>query len=126
MDKVGKDGRHHGRRIENDGHDSEVVEGMQLTAVIFALFRTDPERMEAVLDNPFNPDQRKESSSMKDLLPILDRLPNRQTAFDIAEDVEGELWRHSLSQIARNFECRGCKSTGFGDRRKAMLEELRL
>jgi chaperonin GroEL len=127
MAQVGKDGVITVEESKTMDTSLEVVEGMQFDrGYLSPYFVTDPERMEAVLDNPLILINERKISSMKDLLPLLEELAREGHPFlIIAEDVEGE----ALATLVVN-KLRGAlnvcvvKAPGFGDRRKAMLEDI--
>jgi len=127
MDKVGKDGVitvEESRTMETA---LEVVEGMQFDrGYLSPYFVTDPERMEAVLDNPLILIHEKKISSMKDLLPILEQVAKMgKPMLIIAEDVEGEaLATLVVNKLRGTLNIAAVKAPGFGDRRKAMLEDI--
>ncbi len=105
----------------------EVVEGMQFDrGYLSPYFVTDPERMEAKLDDVFILIHEKKISSMKDLLPILETIAKTGKPFlIIAEDIEGEaLATLVVNKIRGTLSCVAVKAPGFGDRRKAMLEDI--
>ncbi|HEY0100286.1 MAG TPA: chaperonin GroEL [Pyrinomonadaceae bacterium] len=127
MNKVGKDGVitvEESRTMETA---LEVVEGMQFDrGYLSPYFVTDPERMEAVLDNPFILINEKKISSMKDLLPLLEQVAKMgKPLLIIAEDVEGEaLATLVVNKLRGTLNVAAVKAPGFGDRRKAMLEDI--
>ena len=127
MDKVGKDGVitvEEGKSMETT---LDVVEGMQFDrGYLSPYFVTDPERMEVVLENPFILIHEKKISSMKDLLPLLEQVARAgQPLLIIAEDVEGEaLATLVVNKLRGTFHVAAVKAPGFGDRRKAMLEDI--
>ncbi|HEV2800057.1 MAG TPA: chaperonin GroEL [Pyrinomonadaceae bacterium] len=127
MNKVGKDGVitvEESRTMETA---LEVVEGMQFDrGYLSPYFVTDPERMEAVLDNPFILINEKKISSMKDLLPLLEQVAKMgKPLLIIAEDVEGEaLATLVVNRLRGTLNVAAVKAPGFGDRRKAMLEDI--
>src|SRR5918911_1385513 len=127
MEKVGKDG---GITVEEaKGLDTtlEVVEGMKFDrGYLSPYFVTDPERMEAVLENAKILIYEKKISSMKDLLPILEQMAKMsKPLLIIAEDVEGEaLATLVVNKLRGTLNVAGVKAPGFGDRRKAMLEDI--
>ena len=127
MNKVGKDGVitvEESRTMETA---LEVVEGMQFDrGYLSPYFVTDPERMEAVLDNPFVLINEKKISSMKDLLPLLEQVAKMgKPLLIIAEDVEGEaLATLVVNKLRGTLNVAAVKAPGFGDRRKAMLEDI--
>jgi chaperonin GroEL len=127
MSQVGKDGVitvEESRTMETA---LEVVEGMQFDrGYLSPYFVTDPERMEAVLDNPFILINEKKISSMKDLLPLLEQVAKMgKPLLIIAEDVEGEaLATLVVNKLRGTLNVAAVKAPGFGDRRKAMLEDI--
>jgi chaperonin GroEL len=127
MEKVGKDGVitvEENRGIETT---LEVVEGMQFDrGYLSPYFVTDPERMESSLENAKILLYEKKISSMKDLLPILEQVAKQgRPMLIIAEDVEGEaLATLVVNKLRGTLQIAGVKAPGFGDRRKAMLEDI--
>ena len=127
MNKVGKDGVitvEESRTMETA---LEVVEGMQFDrGYLSPYFVTDPERMEATLDNPLILINEKKISSMKDLLPLLEQVAKMgKPMLIIAEDVEGEaLATLVVNKLRGTLNIAAVKAPGFGDRRKAMLEDI--
>src|SRR5690349_13429380 len=127
MDKVGKDGVitvEEARTLETT---LEVVEGMQFDrGYLSPYFVTDPERMEVVLENPVILIHEKKISSMKDLLPVLDQVARLgRPLLIIAEDIEGEaLATLVVNKLRGTLQAAAVKAPGFGDRRKAMLEDI--
>ncbi len=127
MSQVGKDGVitvEESRTMETS---LEVVEGMQFDrGYLSPYFVTDPERMEAVLDNPLILINEKKISSMKDLLPLLEQVAKMgKPMLIIAEDVEGEaLATLVVNKLRGTLNIAAVKAPGFGDRRKAMLEDI--
>jgi len=127
MEKVGKEGVitvEEARSLETQ---LEVVEGMQFDrGYLSPYFVTDPERMEAKLDDAYILIHEKKISSMKDLLPILETIAKTGKPFLlIAEDIEGEaLATLVVNKIRGTLACVAVKAPGFGDRRKAMLEDI--
>src|SRR6184192_1209292 len=127
MDKVGKDGVitvEEARGLETV---LEVVEGMQFDrGYLSPYFVTDPDRMEVVLENAKILIYEKKISSMKDLLPILEQVARQgKPLLIIAEDVEGEaLATLVVNKLRGTLSVAGVKAPGFGDRRKAMLEDI--
>ncbi|HEX8652021.1 MAG TPA: chaperonin GroEL [Pyrinomonadaceae bacterium] len=127
MKQVGKDGVitvEESRTMETS---LEVVEGMQFDrGYLSPYFVTDPERMEAVLDNPLILINEKKISSMKDLLPLLEQVAKMgKPMLIIAEDVEGEaLATLVVNKLRGTLNVAAVKAPGFGDRRKAMLEDI--
>ncbi len=127
MDKVGKDGVI--TVEESKGRDTtlEVVEGMQFDrGYISPYFVTDPERMEAVLENALILIHEKKISSAQDFLPFLEKAAAaRRPILIIAEDIEGDaLATVVLNKIRGVLQIAAVKAPGFGDRRKAMLEDI--
>ena len=127
MDKVGKDGVitvEEARTLETS---LEVVEGMQFDrGYLSPYFVTDPERMEVVLENPVILIHEKKISSMKDLLPVLEQVARMgRPLLIIAEDVDGEaLATLVVNKLRGTLQAAAVKAPGFGDRRKAMLEDI--
>jgi chaperonin GroEL len=127
MDKVGKDGVitvEEARTLETT---LDVVEGMQFDrGYLSAYFVTDPERMEVVLENPVILIHEKKISSMKDLLPVLEQVARLgRPLLIIAEDIEGEaLATLVVNKLRGTLQAAAVKAPGFGDRRKAMLEDI--
>jgi chaperonin GroEL len=127
MQKVGKDGVitvEESRTMETT---LEVVEGMQFDrGYLSPYFVTDPERMECVLEDARILIHEKKVSSMKDLLPVLEQIAKMgKPLVIIAEDVEGEaLATLVLNKLRGTLQCCAVKAPGFGDRRKAMLEDI--
>src|SRR6476646_402474 len=127
MDKVGKDGVITVEEARGLDTVLEVVEGMQFDrGYLSPYFVTDPERMEAVLENAKILIYEKKISSMKDLLPILEQVARQGKPFlIIAEDVEGEaLATLVVNKLRGTLNVGAVKAPGFGDRRKAMLEDI--
>ena len=127
MNKVGKDGVITVEESKTMETSLEVVEGMQFDrGYLSPYFVTDPERMEAVLDNPLILIHEKKISSMKDLLPILEQVAKMgKPMLIIAEDVEGEaLATLVVNKLRGTLNIAAVKAPGFGDRRKAMLEDI--
>jgi chaperonin GroEL len=127
MDKVGKDGVitvEEARTLETS---LDVVEGMQFDrGYLSPYFVTDPERMEVVLENPVILIHEKKISSMKDLLPVLEQVARLgRPLLIIAEDIEGEaLATLVVNKLRGTLQAAAVKAPGFGDRRKAMLEDI--
>ena len=127
MEKVGKDGVitvEEARTLETS---LEVVEGMQFDrGYLSPYFVTDPERMEVVLENPVILIHEKKISSMKDLLPLLEQVARASRPLVIiAEDVDGEaLATLVVNKLRGTLSAVAVKAPGFGDRRKAMLEDI--
>jgi len=127
MDKVGKDGVITVEESKTMDTSLEVVEGMQFDrGYLSPYFVTDPERMEAVLENPVILIHEKKISNMKDLLPILEQVAKMgKPMLIIAEDVEGEaLATLVVNKLRGTLNIAAVKAPGFGDRRKAMLEDI--
>jgi chaperonin GroEL len=127
MEKVGKDGVitvEEARTLETS---LDVVEGMQFDrGYLSPYFVTDPERMEVVLENPVILIHEKKISSMKDLLPVLEQVARMgRPLLIIAEDVDGEaLATLVVNKLRGTLQAAAVKAPGFGDRRKAMLEDI--
>ena len=127
MDKVGKDGVITVEDSKTMETDLEFVEGMQFDrGYLSPYFVTDAERMEAVLENPVILLSEKKISSMRDLLPILEQVAKLgKPILIIAEDVEGEaLATLVVNKLRGTLNVAAVKAPGFGDRRKAMLEDI--
>ena len=127
MDKVGKDGVITVEEARGLDTVLEVVEGMQFDrGYLSPYFVTDPERMEVVLENARILIYEKKISSMKDLLPILEQVARQgKPLLIIAEDVEGEaLATLVVNKLRGTLNVAAVKAPGFGDRRKAMLEDI--
>lgn len=127
MDKVGKDGVITVEEAKSMATTLDVVEGMQFDrGYISPYFITDPERMECVLDDAFILIHDKKISSMKDLLPILEQIAKMgKPLLIIAEEVEGEaLATLVVNKLRGTLQVCAVKAPGFGDRRKAMLEDI--
>jgi chaperonin GroEL len=127
MDKVGKEGVITVEESNTFGLTLELTEGMRFDkGYISAYFVTDAERMEAVLDDPYILIVNSKVSSLKDLLPVLEKvMPTGQPLLIIAEDVESEpLAGLILNKIRGTFKSVAVKAPGFGDRRKAMLADI--
>src|SRR5215212_6339973 len=127
MDKVGKDGVITVEEAKSMETSLEVVEGMQFDrGYLSAYFVTDPERMEVVLENPVILIHEKKISSMKDLLPVLEQVARLgRPLLIIAEDIEGEaLATLVVNKLRGTLKIAAVKAPGFGDRRKAMLEDI--
>jgi len=127
MNKVGKDGVITVEESRTMDTSLEVVEGMQFDrGYLSPYFVTDPERMEAVLDSPLILINEKKISSMKDLLPLLEQVAKMgKPMLIIAEDVEGEaLATLVVNKLRGTLNIAAVKAPGFGDRRKAMLEDI--
>ncbi len=127
MNKVGKDGVITVEESKTMETALEVVEGMQFDrGYLSPYFVTDPERMEATLENPLILIHEKKISSMKDLLPLLEQVAKMgKPMLIIAEDVEGEaLATLVVNKLRGTLNIAAVKAPGFGDRRKAMLEDI--
>ncbi len=127
MEKVGKEGVITVEEAKGLDTTLEVVEGMQFDrGYLSPYFVTDPERMEAKIDDAYVLIHEKKISSMKDLLPILEAIAKTGKPFIlIAEDVEGEaLATLVVNKIRGTLAATAVKAPGFGDRRKAMLEDI--
>jgi chaperonin GroEL len=127
MDKVGKEGVITVEEAKSLDTQLEIVEGMQFDrGYLSPYFVTDPDRMEAVLENPLILIHEKKISSMKDLLPVLEMVAKSgKPIVIIAEEVEGEaLATLVVNKIRGTLSCVAVKAPGFGDRRKAMLEDI--
>ncbi len=127
MDKVGKEGVITVEEAKSMETTLEVVEGMQFDrGYLSPYFVTDSERMECVLDDPYILINEKKISAMKDLLPILEQIAKAGRPFIIiAEEVEGEaLATLVVNKLRGTLNCCAVKAPGFGDRRKAMLEDI--
>ena len=127
MDKVGKEGVITVEESNTFGLELELTEGMRFDkGYISPYFVTDPERMETVLDDPYVLVVNSKIGSVKDLLPLLEKVMQggRPLAI-IAEDVEGEaLATLVVNKIRGTFKSAAVKAPGFGDRRKAMLQDI--
>src|SRR5271169_4363023 len=127
MEKVGKEGVITVEEAKGQETTLEVVEGMQFDrGYLSPYFVTDPERMEAKLEEAYVLIHEKKISSMKDLLPILETIAKTGKPFLLlSEDVEGEaLATLVVNKIRGTLTCCAVKAPGFGDRRKAMLEDI--
>jgi chaperonin GroEL len=127
MKKVGKDGVITVEESKTMETQLEVVEGMQFDrGYLSPYFVTDPERMEAVLENAYILIHEKKISSMKDLLPLLEQIAKGgKPLIIIAEDVEGEaLATLVVNKLRGTLQVCAVKAPGFGDRRKAMLQDI--
>src|SRR5437762_401627 len=127
MDKVGKDGVITVEEAKTMETSLEVVEGMQFDrGYLSPYFVTDPERMECVLEDPLILIHEKKISAMKDLLPILEKIAQTGKALlVIAEDLEGEaLATLVVNKLRGTLKVAGVKAPGYGDRRKAMLDDI--
>src|SRR6476661_6445661 len=127
MAKVGKDGVITVEEAKSMETSLDVVEGMQFDrGYLSPYFVTDPERMEAVLENAYILIHEKKISSMKDLLPLLEQIAKGgKPLVIIAEDVEGEaLATLVVNKLRGTLHVSAVKAPGFGDRRKAMLQDI--
>ncbi|MEE9229533.1 MAG: chaperonin GroEL [Acidobacteriota bacterium] len=127
MKKVGKDGVITVEEAKGLDTSLEVVEGMQFDrGYLSPYFVTDSERMEVVIENPYILLHEKKISNMKDLLPILEQVSKvGRPLLIISEDVEGEaLATLVVNKLRGTLHCAAVKAPGFGDRRKAMLEDV--
>src|SRR6478752_561959 len=127
MEKVGKDGVITVEEAKTLETSLETVEGMQFDrGYLSPYFVTDPERMQVVLENPVVLIHEKKISSMKDLLPVLEQVARLgRPLLIIAEDVEGEaLATLVVNKLRGTLQAAAVKAPGFGDRRKAMLEDI--
>jgi chaperonin GroEL len=127
MEKVGKEGVitvEEAKAIETT---LEVVEGMQFDrGYLSPYFVTDPERMEAALEEPLILLHEKKISSMKDFLPLLEQVARQgKPLLVVAEDIEGEAFATLVvNKLRGTLHCAAVKAPGFGDRRKAMLQDM--
>jgi len=127
MNKVGKEGVITVEEAKSMETTLEIVEGMQFDrGYLSPYFVTDPEKMQITLANPYILLNEKKISSMKDLIPILEQIAKMGRPFLIvAEDVEGEaLATLVVNKLRGTLQCAAVKAPGFGDRRKAMLEDI--
>ena len=127
MEKVGKDGVITVEEAKSIETTSEVVEGMRFDqGYLSPYFVTDSERMEAVLEDPYILIHEKKISVMKDMLPLLEKIARPGKPFlIIAEEVEGEaLATLVVNKLRGTLSCTAVKAPGYGDRRKAMLEDI--
>jgi chaperonin GroEL len=127
VDKVGKDGVITVEESNTFGMELEFVEGMRFDkGYISPYFVTDPERMEAVLDEPYLLIANQKISAVKDILPVLEKvMQSGKPLVLIAEDVEGEaLATLVVNKLRGTFRSAAVKAPGFGDRRKAMLQDI--
>jgi chaperonin GroEL len=127
MKKVGKDGVITVEEAKTMETTLEVVEGMQFDrGYLSPYFVTDPDRMECVLEDPYILIHEKKISSMKDLLPLLEQIAKSgKPLLIVAEEVEGEaLATLVVNKLRGTLHCSAVKAPGFGDRRKAMLEDI--
>ena len=128
MDKVGKDGVITVEESKGLEFETEYVEGMQFDrGYISPYFITDPETMEAVIEEPYILIHDKKVSSAQDLVPVLEKLVQRgaRNLVILAEDIDGEaLATLVLNKLRGMLNCLAVKAPGFGDRRKAMLRDI--
>jgi len=127
MDKVGKEGVITVEESRGTETTVDVVEGMQFDkGYISPYFVTDPERMETVLQDPYLLIHEEKISAVADLLPLLEKVSaSRRPLLIIAEDVEGEaLATLVVNKIRGTFQAAAVKAPGFGDRRKAMMDDI--
>jgi chaperonin GroEL len=127
MDKVGKDGVITVEEAKSMDTTLDFVEGMQFDrGYLSPYFVTDAERMECVLDDPYILIHEKKISVMKDMIPLLEKvMQGGRSLLIIAEDIEGEaLATLVVNKIRGTLRCVAVKAPGYGDRRKAMLEDI--
>ena len=127
MDKVGKEGVITVEEAKGMETNLDIVEGMQFDrGYLSPYFVTDAERMECAMEDPYILLHEKKISNMKDLLPILEQIARTGKPFIIiAEDIEGEaLATLVVNKLRGTLKCSAVKAPGFGDRRKAMLEDI--
>jgi chaperonin GroEL len=127
IDKVGKDGVVNVEESQTFGMDLEFTEGMQFDkGYLSPYFVTDPDRMEAVFDDPYILIANQKISNVQDLLPILNEvMQTNRPLLIISEDVEGEaLATLIVNKLRGTFTSAAVKAPGFGDRRKRMLEDI--
>jgi chaperonin GroEL len=127
MDKVGKDGVITVEESKGTSTSLELVEGMQFDkGYISPYFVTDAERMEAIIENPYILLYEKKISAITDILPLMEKVAaSRRPLVIISEDVDGEaLAALVVNRIRGTIQCAAVKAPGFGDRRKAMLEDI--
>jgi chaperonin GroEL len=127
MEKVGKEGVITVEEAKGMETTLEIVEGMQFDrGYLSPYFVTDPEKMEAHLDEPYIMLYEKKISVMKDLIPVLEQIAKMgRPLIIVAEDVEGEaLATLVVNKLRGTLKCAAAKAPGFGDRRKAMLEDI--
>src|SRR5436309_898866 len=127
MEKVGKDGVITVEESKGTATQLELVEGMQFDkGYVSAYMVTDPERMEAVLEDPLILLHEKKISSVQDMLPMLEKILRLgRPLLVIAEDIEGEaLATLVVNKLRGTLNCVAVKAPGFGDRRKAMMEDI--
>jgi chaperonin GroEL len=127
MDKVGKDGVITVEESKGTKYETEYVEGMQFDrGYVSAYFITNPDRMEAVIEDPYILITDKKISAVADILPALEKiLQVSKNLLIVAEDIEGEaLATLVVNKLRGTLNVLGVKAPGFGDRRKAMLEDM--
>ncbi len=127
MSKVGKEGVITVEEAKGMETTLEIVEGMQFDrGYLSPYFVTDPERMEVILEDPYILIHEKKISNMKDLLPLLEQIARSgKPLLIVAEEVEGEaLATLVVNKLRGTLHCCAVKAPGFGDRRKAMLEDI--
>lgn len=127
MDKVGKDGVITVEEAKSTATTLDVVEGMQFDqGYLSPYFVTDAERMEVLLEDPYVLIYEKKISSIKDILPLLEKIARAgKPLLIIAEEVEGEaLATLVVNNLRKTFFCCAVKAPGYGDRRKAMLDDI--
>jgi len=127
MDKVGKEGVITVEEAKGMETTLELVEGMQFDrGYLSPYFVTDAERMEAVMEDPYLLIYEKKVSNMRDIIPVLEQIAKEGRALVIiSEDVEGEaLATLVVNKLRGTLKCSAVKAPGFGDRRKAMLEDI--
>ena len=127
MDKVGKDGVITVEEAKSFDTTLDFVEGMEFDkGYVSPYMVTDPERMEAVLDNPYILITDSKINNIKDILPVLESIvQTKKPLLIIAEDIEGEaLATLVVNKLRGTFNCVAVKAPAFGDRRKAMLEDI--
>ena len=127
IDKVGKDGVITVEESQSFGMDMDLVEGMRFDkGYIAPYFATDTERQEAVLENAYVLLVSSKISSVRDMLPVLEKvMQSGRPLLIIAEDVEGEaLATLVVNKIRGTFKSVAVKAPGFGERRKAMLQDI--
>ncbi len=127
MDKVGKDGVITVEEAKSMETSLDIVEGMQFDrGYLSPYFVTNPDRMEVALEDPYILFHEKKISNMRDLLPLLEKIAKMgRPLLIVAEDIEGEaLATLVVNKLRGTLNCSAVKAPGFGDRRKAMLEDM--
>ncbi|MGE5279233.1 MAG: chaperonin GroEL, partial [Deltaproteobacteria bacterium] len=127
MEKVGKDGVITVEEAKSTATTLDVVEGMQFDqGYLSPYFVTDAERMETVLEEPYILIYEKKISAIKDILPLLEKIARTgKPLMIIAEDIEGEaLTTLVVNKLRGTFQCCAVKAPGYGDRRRAMIEDI--